>query len=165
MHLNLNMFRAAMLMVSVSLLVLRGGGKPGQYFRVMPQPGEFFSGRPSITYCRDLSGPAEDVKQKILIAVKNDAKALGLIFEEISGNDHKPKPGNWLVALAYYYDSQDECDYHWWRKNDDGGWSHKLGSSPISCLDFADKKITNPQFCKRGKYNTFLGYYEVGPAN
>lgn len=118
----------------------------------------------------DLSGSTEDVKRKIFAAVKNDAEKLGLIFEEVSGNDHKPKPGNWLVALAYYreYNSilnRIECDYHWWKKNDDGGWSHKPGNTPIICLDFVDNRIMDPRLCNRGKYNAFLGYYEVGPAN
>lgn len=38
----------------------------------------------------------------------------------------------------------EDPDYHFWRMDDDGLWSHKPGASKIRKTDASDKKITNP---------------------
>jgi hypothetical protein len=36
-------------------------------------------------------------------------------------------------------------DYHWWKQNSDGYWSHKPGSTEVTNLDASGKKIKNPE--------------------
>ena len=60
-------------------------------------------------------------------------------------------------ALVVLYGS--EGDYHWFRRDSDGTWSHKRGSDPATNLDFSDNVITNPETADRGPYTTFGGYF------
>lgn len=85
---------------------------------------------------------------------------IGNIELEVDSADHVAKSGNWVVALVY---ATDGTDYHWYRRNDDGTWSHKPGSTPIISWDASGNTITDPATCDRGIYDGFLGYYEVGP--
>ena len=127
-------------------------------FNSKPQPGEFSGNRLKIS---DLL-PCEQsnvVKNTIESKVSADAEILGLTFTEVSGVDHIPAEGNWIVALAY----SPGLDYHWWKQNKDGTWSHKPGSTPISQWDMSGNIIYDPKNCDRGIYTQFLGYYEVGP--
>jgi RHS repeat-associated protein len=88
---------------------------------------------------------------------KQDAVASGRTFEE-SGKDTLVEHGNWKVALVIAPD----IDYHWYRQNDDGTWSHKPGSTPVTNVDNSGNVITNPENADRGIYTDFIGYYEVG---
>ena len=136
---------------------LENDPRTGRPFTRKPQPGEF-SGN-GLT-ARDLRGNSETVKKAINAKVSADAKVLNLNYTEVNSADHVPKAGNWVVALAY---ATDGSDYHWWRKNEDGTWSHKPGSTPIIHWDASGNTITDPGNCNRGIYDGFLGYYEVGP--
>jgi hypothetical protein len=49
-------------------------------------------------------------------------------------------------------------DYHWYRKNDDGYWSHKPGATAATSLDAAGAKITDPRTCSRPLYPQFCGF-------
>lgn len=40
-------------------------------------------------------------------------------------------------------------DYHWYRQDPDGTWSHKPGSDTVTKLDASNNPITNPQTCDR----------------
>ncbi len=136
---------------------LENDPRTGEPFQSKPQPGEF-SGN-GLTY-RDLYGDSETVKNNINKKVIADAEVLNLNYIEVSSANHTAKPGNWVVALAY---ATDGSDYHWYRRNDDGSWSHKPGSTPIINWDAAGQTISDPATCDRGIYDGFLGYYEVGP--
>lgn len=60
-------------------------------------------------------------------------------------------------------------DYHWYRLDDDGFWSHKPAIFLATNLDASDKKITNPETADRNylgtdvniNYSVFCGYYCV----
>lgn len=57
-------------------------------------------------------------------------------------------------------------DYHWYRQNPDGTYSHKDGSNPVKNYDANKRKIFNPKAASRdyGKnlnYEDFCGYYCV----
>lgn len=68
------------------------------------------------------------------------------------------KPGYYRVALVvtshpegfdsagttYHYN-----DYHWYREDDDGTWSHKPGTFPVRNIDSNSKPITNPELAGR----------------
>jgi len=63
-------------------------------------------------------------------------------------------PGFYKVFLAL----DPKNDYHWWRHNKDGYWSHKPGSTEVTDVDSDGKKIKNPLLANR-KYDT-LNYYK-----
>ena len=67
------------------------------------------------------------------------------------------KPGYYLVALVqtskgpgfaadgnYYHN-----DYHWYRQDDDGSWSHKPGHDTARNVDATGAPITNPETASR----------------
>ena len=83
-----------------------------------------------------------------------------MTYTEVENADHVPKEGNWIIALAY---SSTGEGYHWYRRDEDGMWSHKLGIRDIRMWDASAKRITDPANCDRGVYDIFMGYYEVGP--
>ena len=59
--------------------------------------------------------------------------------------------------------SPDLLAYHWYRRDENGTWSRKQGTMPVTYWDAVGDPITDPASCKRGYYDCFLGYYEVGP--
>lgn len=58
-------------------------------------------------------------------------------------------------------------DFHFYRQDSDGYWSHKMGYNDISQYDAAGIKILNPANCNRNygqkynNYSSFMGYYMV----
>ncbi|MFS0757483.1 hypothetical protein ABC383_22670 [Noviherbaspirillum sp. 1P10PC] len=56
-------------------------------------------------------------------------------------------------------------DYHWYRLDDNGNWSHKPGQTPARNVDNSGRTITDPQNCDRGPYNIFCGFFKCIPAN
>lgn len=52
-------------------------------------------------------------------------------------------------------------DYHWYRQDDNGLWSHKPGRTPARNTDESGNLITNPETADRGEYTEFCGYFCV----
>jgi hypothetical protein len=56
-------------------------------------------------------------------------------------------------------------DYHWYRRDENGNWSHKPGSGAATNLDAANNPITNPETANRNygwlDYSVFCGYFCV----
>ena len=57
-------------------------------------------------------------------------------------------------------------DYHWYRQNPDGSWSHKDGSNPVKNFDAKHRKIFNPKQASRDygsdlNYEDFCGFFCV----
>ncbi len=50
-------------------------------------------------------------------------------------------------------------DYHWYRRDKNGRWSHKVGWSPATNRDNAGRIIVNPEIADRGGYRIFCGYF------
>ena len=95
--------------------------------------------------------------------VEKDAKALGYYCEIVySIENYTPKEGNWLIALAYCPEPSG-LDYHFWRQEADGSWTHKLPTEDPRSTDFSGKTIYNPKNSDRGKYTQFVWYFEIGP--
>lgn len=57
-----------------------------------------------------------------------------------------------------------EQDFHWYRQDNDGGWSHKLGDQPITRLDAEGVEIIDPRYCSRGFYVFFAAWLRVPPG-
>jgi hypothetical protein len=52
-------------------------------------------------------------------------------------------------------------DFHWYRLGNDGFWSHKPGSSPVTNLDNSGRVITDPRTADRGRYTDFCSFFVV----
>lgn len=50
-------------------------------------------------------------------------------------------------------------DYHWYRKDINGLWTHKPGGTQATNLDQSGVAITNPETANRGGYTQFGGYF------
>jgi len=70
-----------------------------------------------------------------------------------SANFSTVTPG-WYVALVIWPNT----DYHWYRQDNVGCWSHKPGQTDVRNVDNAGHPITDPQTADRGGYTTFCTY-------
>lgn len=52
-----------------------------------------------------------------------------------------------------------DWDYHWYRQDTNGMWSHKPGGTMATNLDNAGNPIANPETAARGSYTVFCGYF------
>ena len=64
------------------------------------------------------------------------------------------KGAGWYVALVIW----PNADYHWYRQDNVGCWSHKPGQTAARNVDNAGNAITDPQTCNRGPYTVFCSY-------
>ncbi len=97
--------------------------------------------------------------------VRIDAKKYGFIFNAID-KYVACRPGCYKVALVLMPNE----DFHWYRQNSDGTWSHKYGPSIVRNVDASGKIITDPETCDRyysryTNYEEFVGFYEVSPVD
>ena len=77
----------------------------------------------------------------------------------ISRADGSDSPGNCAHTVALVM--APGYDYHWYRLDDDGMWSHKPGGTAARNVDSANNLITNPQTAARGPYTVFCGFFTV----
>ena len=119
------------------------------------QPGEL-SGTP-------LASLADVAVGRIKELVLADAEAAGFTFEEVTAEATCPS-GTYKVALVV----DPGVDYHWYRQNPDGSWSHKPGHSEVTDLDAAGNSILDPASADRDygfiNYSEFGGYFCTGAA-
>lgn len=52
-------------------------------------------------------------------------------------------------------------DYHWYRRDANGRWTHKPGRGDATEVDNAGKVITDPKTADRGFYKDFCGYFRL----
>lgn len=72
-----------------------------------------------------------------------------------------PDAGNQcLIALVIWPGE----DYHFYRLDNDGTWSHKSGRTPARNVDDSGNIITDPRTADRGPYAVFGGWLGVGPG-
>ncbi len=60
----------------------------------------------------------------------------------------------WYVALVIW----PGVDYHWYRQDQNGCWSHKPGQTAVINTDNSGQRITDPRTCDRGPYRDFCTY-------
>ena len=60
----------------------------------------------------------------------------------------------WYVALVIWPNT----DYHWYRQDNVGCWSHKPGQTAARNVDNAGHAISDPRTCNRGPYTVFCTY-------
>lgn len=118
----------------------------------------------------DIPNYYSDSTLKCLFAY--DSKHLSRYYDLIFGFPYRGEvekyqacpDGTYKVAL--FYDSI-LLDYHWYRQNSDGTWSHKPGRSDVMNVDSDGYTIYDPCVCEREHggytYDTFVGFFAVGP--
>ena len=89
----------------------------------------------------------------------NLVNGTGLSFTPIGRYDSCPA-GTYKVALVV-----SNSDYHWYRQDSDGLWSHKQGTYPVQRTDNSGDLIVDPMIANRGAYSTFVGFFAVKPWN
>jgi hypothetical protein len=60
----------------------------------------------------------------------------------------------WYVAMVIWPNT----DYHWYRQDSVGCWSHKPGQTAVRNVDNSGHRITDPQTANRGPYTQFCTY-------
>jgi hypothetical protein len=53
------------------------------------------------------------------------------------------------------------ADFHWYRRDRDGMWSHKIGPTAATNLDHSDRPISDPRTADRFRYTQFCGFFAV----
>lgn len=71
-----------------------------------------------------------------------------------------PDAGNQCLILLVIWPGE---DYHFYRLDNNGYWSHKSGRTPARNVDDSNNLIRNPIFADRGPYTIIAGYLGVGP--
>ena len=60
-------------------------------------------------------------------------------------------------------------DYHWYRQDSDGLWSHKRGTTQVTRMDANYRYIIDPETAARNytqyDYSTFVGFFALSPWN
>jgi len=73
-----------------------------------------------------------------------------------NANNKCPSTGH-LVALVI----APGYDFHWYRKGNNGKWSHKPGGTAATTLDNSGNPITDPRNANRGPYTQFCTFMQV----
>lgn len=73
-------------------------------------------------------------------------------------------PVGHYVALCLQPGPVKDRDFHFYRRDCNGRWSHKVGKSPVTNLDSSDQLIDDPRICDRGSYTLFCGYFDCDPT-
>lgn len=94
-----------------------------------------------------------------------DAQVVGKVFQSIGKTERCPA-GTYKVALVV----DPGNDFHWYRQNPDGTWSHKPGLTDVVNTDASGELIYDPEIADRDyspivDYSVFVGYYAVEPWN
>lgn len=90
--------------------------------------------------------------------VAEDAYNCGFSFVHPIGAYDVCPAGTYKVALVL-----STSDYHWYRQNSDGTWSHKLAMDPVRNTDYSDEIIYDPRYADidEGFGYEFVAFYAV----
>lgn len=115
------------------------------------QPGELSS------YWLDWYSALNDLSaSEIQYACSEDAYYTGGIFYAVGRYEACPS-GTYKVVLV----TDPGWDYHWYRQNPNGTWSHKPGTTAVTNVDGSGALISDPYVANRGGYTNFVGYFAV----
>ncbi len=109
-----------------------------------PQPGEASGRQFSSLTCSN---------------IKDAAKRDGM---KEPGSAGQCSPGDHAVSLVISpggsVNPGTQQDYHWYRQDDNGAWSHKPGHDPATNVDASGRPITNPSQADRNYPSTPANY-------
>lgn len=133
-----------------------------------PYTGRYYS---DYAYCQPgiLGGVGEsysdDNYAEIPQKVKEDLDRIGYTIRESTYEEYAENPKAWKIAFCYTKkgDRGVSQDYHFYRQNKNGTWSHKSGAYDVRKVDASGNIIYNPETCDRGRYKIFGGFYIISP--
>lgn len=99
----------------------------------------------------------------LIECARKDLNLIGYELIESTYAEYINDSEAWKIAAAITDPDSFHSDYHWYRQNSDGTWSHKPGLTHIRNIDEDNRIIYNPETCNRGKYTRFLGFYIIIP--
>ncbi|KAL0489681.1 hypothetical protein AKO1_009119 [Acrasis kona] len=73
--------------------------------------------------------------------------------------EEQPKIGHYVSLVIW-----SGVDYHWYRKDAGGYWSHKPGIGNVTDIDASHNKILNPDKADITPYKEICGYFIVVPS-
>jgi len=88
-------------------------------------------------------------------AIKDD------LIDTLASQNACPAKGHLVALVVWPPTSPYDGDYHWYRKGQNGYWSHKPGSMAVTNLDNSDALISDPRTANRGPYTDFCGFMVV----
>ena len=133
--------------VTGEYLYTRDEAKMSGYTKAFANQPGLFSGQYDIEDRKYLSG-VKDGNERLINLVEADAKAIGKNFQPYE----EGMEGGYAVLLVV----SPAKDYHWYRQDSDGTWSHKRGDYPVE-TGIADP-ISNAQELK---YFAIVGYFYI----
>ncbi|KAL0490940.1 insoluble matrix shell protein [Acrasis kona] len=71
----------------------------------------------------------------------------------------QPEVGHYVSLVIW-----PSMDFHWYRKDLEGYWSHKPGSTKVKDVDASQNKILNPDKADIKPYTEICGYYIAIPS-
>jgi hypothetical protein len=89
---------------------------------------------------------------RVVAAAQDDGLTLEPVDMPCSGPDCA-----YHVALVV----APQIDFHWYRLDDTGNWSHKPGQTQVRDYDNYAATITDPRTCERAPYTDFCGFFCV----
>ena len=104
---------------------------------------------------------ASMTKESLLYKVKSDMYIMGNKFRKVpkkKKNKPKEKWINKAYIVAFVYEPW--VDYHWYRQDKGGKWSHKPGATRVKRTKKSGKGLPTGQYKSDG-YSNFIGYYYV----
>ncbi|KAL4219741.1 hypothetical protein ACF0H5_020155 [Mactra antiquata] len=72
-----------------------------------------------------------------------------------------PRAGGQCVIVLVIWPGE---DFHFYRLDSNGYWSHKSGRTPARDVDNSGNRILSPETADRGPYTIIAGYLGVGPS-
>ena len=127
------------------------------------QPGEYYNNHRGS--CAPIPQGYQSPPSVIVNSVQQDfnkynsVNGTSLLFTPIGRYETCPV-GTYKVALVV-----SNSDYHWYRQDADGLWSHKRGTTPVKRTDESGELIIDPMIADRDDYSTFVGFFAVKPWN
>jgi len=83
------------------------------------------------------------------------AAALADALEDAPARNRCPGKGHLVACFV------SQWDFHWYRKQRSGLWTHKPGPDPITDVDNAGQPIVDPRTADRADYATLVGFFVV----
>lgn len=131
--------------------------EPGYHWAV---PGYGFCAEPADDFFKKFNNlfsgySAEKFRQALIDGAVSDGLEIvdGIVVRD----------GYYMAAL-FFTDKAGDLDFHWYRQDDDGTWSHKNGWRAVTNKDDAGAMIVDPRLAKSTEFSIFGSYFLVPRA-
>ena len=70
-----------------------------------------------------------------------------------------------MYKIAFLCDNETPSEFHFYRQNSDGTWSHKSGGEIVENVDHSNNVIIDPDDANSDRYDEIISYFAVTPLN